>query len=194
MSNNNTKPSETEVKQAINTLIKWLGDNPDREGLKDTPNRLMRAYQEWFSGYNKNYKEEITTFFQNNYNDTNYIILLKDIDFFSHCEHHFAPIIGRVHVGYIADKKIIGISKIARLVEIFARRLQIQEKLTSQISLALNDLLSPKGIAVAIEASHQCIASRGVNKNQSSMYTSKFIGIMQEQNNKQEFLQLISRS
>jgi len=180
-----------QAKDAVKTLLLWAGDNPDREGLKGTPERFVDAYQEYFSGYGKDPKEILSRTFKETegYDE---MITLTDITFESHCEHHIAPIIGKAHVGYIPRTKVVGISKIARVVEIFAKRLQIQEKLTTQIANAINEVLNPKGVGVIIEASHQCMTTRGIHKTGVLMVTSRMTGVFRENvSTRREFLDLV---
>ena len=185
------QPTREQAKNAVKTLLLWAGDNPDREGLKGTPDRLIDSYQEYFSGYKKDPKDFLSRTFRETegYDE---MIALTDITFESHCEHHIAPIIGKAHIGYIPKTKVVGISKIARVVEIFAKRLQIQEKLTTQIANAINEVLNPKGVGVIIEASHQCMTTRGINKTGVLMVTSKMTGIFKENaSTRKEFLDLV---
>ncbi len=185
------KPTKQEAIDAIKTLIKFSGDNPEREGLKGTPDRVVRAYGEFFSGYNDDPREILSTTFEEieGYDE---IIVLRDISFASHCEHHMVPFTGKVHIGYIPNKKVVGISKLARIVDVFARRLQIQEKLTSQIGNTINDVLQPKGVAVVIESSHQCMTTRGVNKPNATMQTSHLLGLFRsDSKTRSEFFSLI---
>ncbi len=185
------KPSREEVEQAVKTLIRWAGDNPDREGLVDTPSRVANSFQEFFSGYNTDPRELLRKTFKevDNYDE---MVVLRAIDFASHCEHHMVPFIGQVHIAYLPDKKVIGISKLARLVDVYAKRLQIQEKMTAQIANTLNDILQPKGVAVVVEAIHQCMTTRGVNKRAVTMQTSHMLGrFRSDQRTRQEFLNLI---
>lgn len=175
----------------IRDIIKAIGDDPDREGLKATPKRVIASYKSLFSGYGKNPKDILTVFENEGYDE---MIIAKDIEFYSFCEHHMLPFYGRVHVGYIPKDKIIGLSKIPRVVEIFARRLQNQERLTSQIASTLNELLNPKGVGVVIEAKHLCMMSRGVEKQNSEITTSSVIGLFKKNDNtRSEFLRLIGR-
>ena len=173
------RPSRAEAEEAVRVLIRWAGDDPEREGLKSTPGRVVRAYEEYFAGYAIDPVDVLGRTFKetNGYDE---IVVLKDIRFESHCEHHIAPIIGKVHVAYLPDKRVIGISKLARLVEVFAKRLQIQEKMTAQIALALNDALKPKGVAVIVEAAHQCMTTRGVHKAGVAMVTSHMLGAFRD--------------
>jgi GTP cyclohydrolase IA len=169
------RPSRAEAETAVHTLLRWAGDNPEREGLRDTPARVARAFEEWFSGYKEDPEEYMRRTFEEveGYDE---MIVLKDIRFESHCEHHLAPIIGRAHVGYLPKNKVVGISKLARVVEAYARRLQVQEKMNAQIANTIQRVLEPKGVAVVIEASHQCMTTRGVHKTGVSMVTSTMLG------------------
>ena len=173
------RPSREEAEEAVRVLVRWAGDDPSREGLRSTPGRVVRAYEEYFAGYATDPTEVLGRTFKetNGYDE---IVVLKDIRFESHCEHHIAPIIGKVHIAYLPDKRVIGISKLARLVEVFAKRLQIQEKMTAQIALALNDALKPKGVAVIVEAAHQCMTTRGVHKPGVAMVTSHMLGAFRD--------------
>jgi GTP cyclohydrolase IA len=173
------RPTRKEAEEAVRTLIRWAGDDPDREGLRHTPERIVRAYREFFSGYD----EDPVALLQRTFEETNgydEIVALKDIRFESHCEHHIAPIIGKVHVAYLPDKRVVGISKLARLVDVFAKRLQIQEKMTAQIANTLDEVLQPKGVAVVIEAAHQCMTTRGVHKPGVTMVTSRMLGAFRD--------------
>lgn len=174
-----TRPSQSEVEAAVRTLIRWTGDDPDREGLLDTPKRVAKAYREMFGGYDQSPAEELGRTFEEvaGYDD---LVLVKDIQFHSHCEHHMVPIIGRAHVGYLPDGKVVGLSKIARVVDIFAHRLQTQEAMTAQISSTIQDVLNPRGVAVMIEAEHMCMAMRGIRKQGSTTLTSSFTGAFRE--------------
>ena len=186
-----TKISENQALEAVKTLIKWAGDNPEREGLKETPKRVIRSYKDFFSGYNSDPREILSKKFKevDGYDE---IIILKNIRLESHCEHHMVPFIGTAHVGYLPRKKVVGLSKLARLVEVFAKRLQIQEKLTAQIANAIDEVLQPKGVGVVIEASHLCVATRGIHKPESSMVTSRMLGTFRDdQATRKEFLDLI---
>jgi GTP cyclohydrolase I len=184
-------PSETEAENAVRTLIRWAGDDPDREGLKSTPGRVVRAYKEWFSGYDEDPNDYLLRTFEEveGYDE---MVLLRDIRFASHCEHHMAPIIGRVHIGYLPRNRVIGISKLARLVETFARRLQVQEKMTAQIANCLNVVLKPHGVGVVVEAEHECMTTRGVHKTDVTMVTSRMVGAFRNQKQtRDEFLSAI---
>jgi GTP cyclohydrolase I len=169
------RPSREAAEAAVRTLLQWAGDDPTREVLIDTPARVTRAFEDWFSGYNEDPEEYMRRTFEEveGYDD---MIILKDIRFESHCEHHLAPIIGRAHVGYLPNNKVVGISKLARVVEAYARRLQVQEKMNAQIANTIQKILEPKGVAVVIEASHQCMTTRGVHKTGVSMVTSTMLG------------------
>jgi GTP cyclohydrolase I len=169
------QPTREEAEEAVRTLIRWAGDDPTREGLIGTPDRVVRAYREFFSGY----AEDPVALLQRTFEEIDgydEIIVLKDIRFESHCEHHIAPIIGKVHVAYLPNNRVVGISKLARLVEVYAKRLQIQEKMTAQIANTLDEVLQPKGVAVVIEAAHQCMTTRGVHKPGITMVTSRMLG------------------
>jgi GTP cyclohydrolase I len=169
------RPAREEAEAAIRTLLRWAGDDPEREGLRDTPQRVARAFEDWFSGYAVDPEEFMRRTFEEveGYDD---MIVLKDIRFESHCEHHLAPIIGRAHIGYLPTNKVVGISKLARVVEAYARRLQVQEKMNAQIANTIQKVLEPKGVAVVIEATHQCMTTRGVHKPGVSMVTSTMLG------------------
>jgi len=182
------KPTREEAEAAVRTLIRWAGDDPDREGLRATPRRVVRAYEEWFSGYNDDPREYLKRTFEETggYDE---VVVLRDIRFESHCEHHMAPIIGRVHIGYLPRHRVVGISKLARLVEVYARRLQIQEKLTAEIAASLDAVLKPHGVAVVAEATHQCMTTRGVHKAGVTMVTSRMLGVFRDRaETRQEFL------
>ena len=167
--------SREEAERAVETLIKWAGDDPSREGLRETPKRVVNAFNEFFSGYNESPENYLSKTFEDvqGYED---IVMLKDISFHSHCEHHMVPIIGKVHLAYIPTKKVVGISKLARVVDIFAKRLQTQETMTQQIANCIEKALKPKGVAIYIEALHQCMKTRGVQKPNVSTITSCFLG------------------
>ena len=188
---NDARPSRDEAEQAVRTLIQWAGDDPAREGLLDTPGRVVRAYEEYFQGYNADPEEILKRTFEEveGYDE---MVLLRDIRFESHCEHHMAPIIGKAHVAYLPKNRVVGISKLARVVELYAQRLQIQEKMTAQIAGAINDVLQPDGVAVIIEAAHQCMTCRGVHKPGVTMVTSKMLGAFREnQATRREFLSMV---
>ena len=173
------RPSQEEVEAAVYTLLRWTGDNPEREGLKDTPKRVAKAYREMFGGYDMCPAEELGRTFEEvaGYDD---LVLVKDIGFHSHCEHHMVPIIGKAHVAYLPDGKVVGLSKIARVVDIFAHRLQTQEAMTAQIAGVIQEVLNPRGVAVMIEAEHMCMAMRGIRKQGSSTLTSSFTGVFRD--------------
>jgi GTP cyclohydrolase IA len=185
------KVTQEDAELAVRTLLRWSGDDPDREGLRDTPRRVVRAYRDWFSGYLSDPKDYLSRTFEEveGYDE---MIVLRDIEFESHCEHHMAPIIGRAHVGYLPINKVVGISKLARVVDGYARRFQVQEKLTAQIARCIDDVLKPRGVGVVIDASHQCMTTRGVHKRSVSMVTSKMIGGFREDaRTRAEFLRFI---
>lgn len=185
------RPSRHEAEDAVRTLIRWAGDDPKREGLLETPGRVVRAYEEFFAGYAHDPKLVLSRTFEevDGYDE---IIVLTDIRFESHCEHHMVPIIGKVHIGYLPDRRVVGISKLARLVEVYAKRLQIQEKMTAQIADALQEVLKPRGVAVVVEAAHQCMTTRGVHKAGVSMVTSRMVGAFrQDARTRREFLSII---
>jgi GTP cyclohydrolase I len=185
------RPSREEAERAIRTLLLWAGDDPQREGLRDTPARVARAYEDWFSGYSVDPEEFLLRTFEEveGYDD---MIVLKDIRFESHCEHHLAPIIGRAHVGYLPTNKVVGISKLARVVEAYARRLQVQEKMNAQIAHCIQKVLEPQGVAVVIESTHQCMTTRGVHKTGVTMVTSSMLGEFRKNPlTRREFLSVI---
>ena len=173
------RPSKEQALEAVRTLLAWAGDDPDREGLRDTPNRVVKAYQELFNGYNDCPLEVLSRTFDDvgGYDD---IVMLRDIEFSSHCEHHILPFIGRAHVAYLPTERVVGISKLARVVDIFARRLQTQETMTTQIAAAIDQSLKPRGVAVMIDAVHKCMSMRGVNKRNVATITTQFTGEFKE--------------
>jgi len=182
------RPSQPEAENAVRTLIRWAGDDPDREGLKGTPGRVVKAYKEWFSGYDEDPNDYLLRTFEEvgGYDE---MVLLRDIRFESHCEHHIAPIIGSVHIGYLPRNRVIGISKLARLVDTFACRLQVQEKMTAEIANCLNVGLKPHGVGVVVEAAHECMTTRGVHKSDVTMVTSRMLGALRDQKQtRDEFL------
>jgi GTP cyclohydrolase I len=186
-----TKPSREEAEAAVRVLLRWIGDNPDREGLVGTPGRVVRAYEDWFSGYADDPVEFLRRTFHevDGYDE---MIVLRDIGFESHCEHHMAPIIGKVHIGYLPDRKVVGISKLARVVETFARRLQVQETLTAQVAHCIQDVLKPRGVGVVVQGVHQCMTTRGVHKAGVSMITSQLLGhFRSDPRTRSEFLTMI---
>jgi len=185
------KPSRGQAEEAVRTLIRWAGDEPDREGLAGTPARVVRAYEEWFAGYREDPADYLKRTFEEvgGYDE---MVLLRDIRFESHCEHHIASIIGRVHIGYLPNKRVVGISKLARLVHVFAKRLQVQEKMTAQIASCLQRVLKPLGVGVVIEATHECMTTRGVHSPDVTMVTSHMLGAFRDQMaTRQEFLSAI---
>ncbi|MGL1920138.1 MAG: GTP cyclohydrolase I FolE [Hyphomicrobiales bacterium] len=184
------KPSREEAEAAVKTLLAWAGDNPEREGLQDTPKRVVKAYEQYFSGYDLDPIDILERRFGEvgGYND---IVLLRDINFNSHCEHHMAPFIGKAHIAYIPNKAVVGISKIARVVDIYARRLQIQEKMTAQIANAIEEALSPLGVAVFVQAEHQCMSMRGVMKPNVDTITTQFRGEYDSPEMKASFMSMI---
>ena len=184
--------SNDDAKKALELLLKWIGENPKREGLKETPKRILKAYKEWFAGYNQNPNEILSKTFEEveGYRE---MITLKDVSFQSFCEHHFAPIIGKVHIGYIPNNKVVGLSKLARLIEMFARRLQVQEKMTAEIGNTLQTHLDCLGVGVVVEAEHHCMCSRGIKKQGAVMKTMHFTGvILNDLGKKNEFMRSIS--
>ena len=186
------KVTVEQAEEAIRTLLRWAGDDPTREGLLDTPKRVAKAYRDWFSGYAIDPREYMARTFEEvaGYDE---LIVLRDIEFESHCEHHMAPIIGKAHVGYLPTDKVVGISKLARVVEAYARRLQVQEKLTAQIATCISDVLKPRGVGVVIEAAHECMTTRGVHKTGVSMVTSTMLGTFREDaRTRNEFLAFIN--
>lgn len=184
--------TKKQAEEAVRTLIRWAGDNPEREGLKATPDRVARAYKEFFSGYGQDPVKILSRTFEETegYDE---MIVLKDIEFESYCEHHMVPIIGKAHVAYIPNKRVVGISKLARLVDIFAKRLQIQEKFTAQIANTINSILMPKGVGVIVISSHQCMTTRGVHKRGVVMQTSSMLGSFRsDARTRKEFLELVT--
>jgi GTP cyclohydrolase I len=185
------RPSRLQAEEAVRTLISWAGDDPTREGLLDTPERVARAYEEWFAGYNEEPSRLLERCFEEiaGYDE---IVLLRDIRFESHCEHHVAPIIGCTHIAYLPDRRVVGISKLARLVQVFAKRLQIQERMTTEIAQTIDQVLRPRGVAVVIEAVHECMTTRGVHSYGVSMVTSRMLGAFRDNpETRQEFLAAI---
>jgi GTP cyclohydrolase IA len=186
-----TEVSREQAEDAVRVLLRWAGENPQREGLIDTPRRVVKAYRDWFSGYGEDPHDYLARTFEEvcGYDE---LIVLRDIEFESHCEHHMAPIIGKAHVGYLPDGKVVGISKLARVVETFARRFQVQEKMTSQIASCIESVLKPRGVGVVIEGAHECMTTRGIHKRGVSMVTSKMLGTFREDaRTRAEFLQFI---
>ena len=189
-----SRPTREETENAVRTLLKWIGDDPDREGLRATPSRVAKAYEEWFAGYKEDPVEFLRrTFYEVDGYDE--MIVLRDITFESHCEHHIAPILGKVQVGYLPDRKVVGISKLARVVETFAKRLQVQETMTAQIANCINDVLKPKGVGVVVEGMHHCMTTRGIHKSGVAMMTSQLLGDFRaDPRTRAEFLSIIGRS
>ena len=188
------RPSQAEAEAAVRTLIEWAGDDPDREGLAGTPERVVRAYEEFFAGYN----EDPVVLLARTFEETaayDEMIVLRDIRLESHCEHHMVPILGKAHIGYLPAGRVVGISKLARLVEVFAKRMQIQEALTAQIADTIQEVLEPRGVAVVIEAAHQCMTTRGIRKPGVSMVTSRMLGSFRDDPaTRREFLAMIASS
>ena len=190
----NKKPTREEAEAAVRTMLAWTGDNPDREGLVETPKRVVRAYEQFFAGYEMDPKEVLSKVFEEveGYDE---MVIVKDIRVESHCEHHIVPILGKAHVGYLPNKRIVGISKLARVVDIFGKRLQTQEVMTAQIANVINEVLEPKGVAVVMNAKHQCMTTRGVHKPESSTVTSTMLGAFRENpDTRAEFMNLITTS
>ena len=199
MKNNNTlkkniisksQPSEEEAKEAVKTLIAWAGDNPDREGLIETPKRVINAYKEFFEGYTTDPDKILSKTFEEvaGYDE---MVVIKDIRLESHCEHHMVPILGKAHVAYIPDKRVVGISKLARIIDVFGKRLQTQETMTAQVADTINKVLQPKGVGVIIDAAHQCMTTRGIHKTETSTVTSRMLGDFRDPATRTEFLNLV---
>ncbi len=185
------RPTREQAEQAVATLIRWMGEDPAREGLRDTPGRVVRAYEEFSTGYDGDPVEYLSRTFEetDGYDE---MIVLRDIRVESHCEHHILPIVGRAHVGYLPDRRVVGISKLARVVDVYAKRLQVQEKLTAQIANCIEAVLRPRGVAVVIEASHHCMTMRGVHKPDVMMVTSRMLGAFRDNEiSRREFLSMI---
>lgn len=194
MSDDRNGVNRATAEDAVRTLLRWAGDDPKREGLLDTPRRVVDAYADWFSGYSVDPSAYLRRTFEEvaGYDE---LIVLRDIEFESHCEHHMAPIIGRAHVGYLPTNKVVGISKLARVVETYARRFQVQEKLTAEIANCIEEVLKPRGVGVVIDARHQCMTTRGIHKTGVSMITSKMLGCFrQDARTRSEFLTFINIS
>ena len=186
------KPTREEAEEAVRTLICWTGDNPDREGLIETPKRVVKAYEEFFEGYNMDPEEVLAKTFEEvqGYDDA---VIVRNIRVESHCEHHIVPILGVAHVGYIPNNRVVGISKLARVIEIFGKRLQTQETMTAQIADTIQKVLQPKGVAVVVDASHQCMTTRGIHKTESSTITSRMLGAFRDNpETRSEFMNLIN--
>ena len=189
----NIKPTRQEAEAAVKTLVSFIGENADRPGLLETPKRVVRAYEDWFSGYNDDPKEVLSKTFDEleGYDE---IIMLRDIRIESHCEHHIAPFIGSAHVAYLPNKRVVGISKLARITRIYMKRMQIQEKLTAQIANCIQDVLKPKGVAVVVEAQHQCMTTRGIGTPGISMVTSQLLGKFRtDSSTRREFYSMINQ-
>ena len=188
------RPSRKQAEAAVETLLRWAGEDPEREGLIDTPKRVAAAYEDWFRGY----KEDPVRFLKRTFEEVegyDEVIVLRDITFESHCEHHMAPIIGVAHVGYLPSNKVVGISKLARVVEAFARRFQVQEKMTAQIANCIRDVLKPRGVGVVVDATHQCMTTRGIHKSGVSMVTSTMLGAFRKDaRTRSEFLTMIGKN
>jgi GTP cyclohydrolase I len=187
------RPTRAEAEEAVRTLIRWAGDDPSREGLLGTPDRVARSYEEFFAGYWQDPKAILRTTFEETegYDE---MVVLRDIDYESHCEHHMVPIIGKAHIAYLPSNRVVGISKLARLVDAYAKRLQIQEKMTAQIANSINDVLTPKGVAVVIEGNHECMSTRGVHKSGVTMVTSTMLGAFRDDPaTRKEFLTFIGK-
>ena len=190
--NPTSKPTRKEAEDAVRTLISWAGDDPTREGLIETPKRVVKSYEEFYDGYGQDPVEILSKVFEEieGYDE---IVLVKDILLESHCEHHMVPILGKAHVAYLPDKRVVGLSKLARVVDLYAKRLQTQETMTAQIADTINDVLKPKGVAVVIDAEHQCMSSRGVSKKGTSTVTSRMLGVFRDnQKSRMEFMNLIA--
>ena len=189
--NNNNRPSRAEAEDAVRVLLRWAGDDPAREGLLDTPKRVIKSYEEFFAGYQEDPAAILSRTFEET-NDYDEMVLLRGIRLESYCEHHMVPIIGVAHVAYLPRNRVVGISKLARVVDVYAKRLQIQEKLTTQIADTIHEVLDPRGVAVVIESSHQCMTTRGVHKTGVTMITSRMIGAFRDNpNTRREFLDLV---
>ena len=194
ISTSKNKPTREEAKQAVKTMLAWAGDNPDREGLLETPERVVSAYEEFFAGYNMNPDHILSKTFEEvaGYDE---MVIIKDVRLESHCEHHMVPILGKAHVAYIPHKRVVGISKLARVVDVYGKRLQTQETMTAQIADTIQRVLEPKGVAVVIDAAHQCMTTRGVHKSETSTVTSRMLGIFRtDERTRSEFMNLISSS
>ena len=190
--NPTSKPTRKEAEDAVRTLISWAGDDPTREGLIETPKRVVKSYEEFYGGYDQDPAEILSKVFEEieGYDE---IVLVKDILLESHCEHHMVPILGKAHVAYLPDKRVVGLSKLARVVDLYAKRLQTQETMTAQIADTINEVLKPKGVAVVIDAEHQCMSSRGVSKKGTSTVTSRMLGTFRDsQKSRMEFMNLIA--
>ena len=193
MASKRSKVSKTAAEDAVRTLLRWAGEDPDREGLLETPRRVVSAYRDWFSGYGIDPRDYLRRTFQETagYDE---MVVLRDIEFESHCEHHMAPIIGRAHVGYLPTDRVVGISKLARVVDVYARRFQVQEKMTAEIARCIDEELRPRGVGVVIEAVHECMTTRGVHKTGVSMVTSSLLGEFRDDaRTRAEFLRFLEQ-
>ena len=191
MASKRSKVSKTAAEDAVRTLLRWAGEDPEREGLLETPRRVVSAYRDWFSGYGIDPRDYLRRTFEETagYDE---MVVLRDIEFESHCEHHMAPIIGRAHVGYLPTDRVVGISKLARVVDVYARRFQVQEKMTSEIARCIEEVLEPRGVGVVIEAVHECMTTRGIHKRGVSMITSQMLGTFRtDARTRSEFLTFI---
>ncbi len=191
MASKRNEVTRAAAEEAVRTLLRWAGEDPRREGLLETPKRVVDAYKDWFSGYAMDPRDYLSRTFEETagYDE---MVVLRDIEFESHCEHHMAPIIGRAHVGDLPTRKVVGISKLARVVDVFARRFQVQEKMTAEIARCINEVLKPRGVGVVIEAAHECMTTRGVHKRGVSMITSKMLGTFRsDARTRSEFLTFI---
>jgi len=187
------RPTREEAEAAVRTLVRWAGDDPAREGMRETPKRVVKAYEEWFAGYTEDPKEYLQRTFEEvaGYDE---MILLKGIPFVSHCEHHMAPIIGQAHVAYMPDKRVVGISKLARVVQTYAKRFQVQEAMTAQIADTIDEILQPLGVAVVVDGQHECMTTRGINTSGVVMTTSRMLGQFRRNSvTRSEFLSMIGR-
>ena len=190
---NSTRPGREEAEKALRVLLRWIGEDPERAGLTRTPERVVSAYADWFAGYEMDPYEILGNSFQK-VKEYNRIVTLRDIEFSSHCEHHMAPIVGRIHVAYLPDKRLAGISKLVRVVEAYSRRLQVQERMTAEIAHCINDNLEPRGVAVVVEAKHHCMTTRGVNKTNIKMVTNEMLGEFADDDKiREEFLRMIGQ-
>ncbi len=185
-----SRPSRAEAEAAVRTLLRWAGDDPTREGLLDTPKRVVKSYEEFFAGYDENPREVLLRTFEEveGYDD---IVMLRDIALESHCEHHMVPIIGKAHIAYLPSKRVVGISKLARVLEIYAKRLQTQETMTAQVARTIQEVLEPRGVAILVDAKHFCMTTRGVHKPDVSTITTTFTGLFKEERYERRFLELI---
>ena len=191
MASKRSKVTKTAAEDAVRTLLRWAGEDPEREGLLETPRRVVSAYRDWFSGYGIDPRDYLRRTFEETagYDE---MVVLRDIEFESHCEHHMAPIIGRAHVGYLPTDRVVGISKLARVVDVYARRFQVQEKMTSEIARCIDEVLQPRGVGVVIEATHECMTTRGIHKRGVSMITSQMLGTFRtDARTRSEFLTFI---